>query len=212
MSSFSEGQIHQLAEALQREGYTPTDVTKLGQTAREHLGPVRGTHCIIEIKKSSVPSFLECLGTRLVLATTAPFVAKDHFIEDTSHSAKVRIVYLDRNFKTWFLGKTEGAKCETALRYAKLTGNELDKSILDELGDKAETSLAEMFAVMEAQADGKAGDLLVDSYANTFFIRDITGTLRAVRVDWYGNGWRVFARSVYSFGWNGCRRLFSRNS
>lgn len=39
MSSYSEGQIHQLAEALQAKGYTPDYITKLGQYDR--LGDIR---------------------------------------------------------------------------------------------------------------------------------------------------------------------------
>lgn len=48
MSSYSEGQIHQLAEGLQAAGFTAYDVTNLGQNALRHLGLVRGTHRIVE--------------------------------------------------------------------------------------------------------------------------------------------------------------------
>jgi len=40
MSSYKEGQVHQLMERLEAEGFTPDDVTKLGQY--ENLSDIRG--------------------------------------------------------------------------------------------------------------------------------------------------------------------------
>ncbi|MBI2049097.1 MAG: hypothetical protein HYT29_01505 [Parcubacteria group bacterium] len=40
MSSYTEGQIHQLANALEARGFTPDDITKLGQS--EDLPAIRG--------------------------------------------------------------------------------------------------------------------------------------------------------------------------
>jgi hypothetical protein len=43
MSSYSEGQTHQLMERLEVEGFTPDDVTKLGQY--KDLSNIRGLFC-----------------------------------------------------------------------------------------------------------------------------------------------------------------------
>ncbi len=162
--------------------------------------------------KPPVPPLLDIIGTHLVPATTAPFVAKEKF---TLKKDGGICSYLHPDFSSWFLGKTEDAKGETTLRSARLTKDSLDKAILAELGTLAETTLTEMFTMMEAQADGKEGDLLTNGYANIFYIKDITGTgtLRAVRARWADDGWGVVAFSVeYPRRWGGGRRIFSRNS
>jgi len=51
MSSFSEGQTHQLMEKLEAEGFTPDEVTKLGQY-RNYTGlrgVLNGTHKIVPV-------------------------------------------------------------------------------------------------------------------------------------------------------------------
>lgn len=52
MSSYTEGQVHQLANALEGEGFTPDDVTKLGQNKGlgDIRGVLRGTHEIKPIE------------------------------------------------------------------------------------------------------------------------------------------------------------------
>ena len=101
----------------------------------------------------------------------------------------------------------------TELRYAKLTRSSLDAPILEELGDKAEASLSQMYALMARQANGQEGVLLTNGWANIFYVRDINGELRAVRVRWDGRGWFVDAYSVtYPNGWYDGNRVFSRNS
>lgn len=46
MSSYTEGQVHQLANKLEAEGFTPEDITKLGQLKNlsDIRGLFRGTH------------------------------------------------------------------------------------------------------------------------------------------------------------------------
>jgi hypothetical protein len=41
MSSYSEGQVHQIMEALERAGWTGEDITKFGQLGSKKLGEVR---------------------------------------------------------------------------------------------------------------------------------------------------------------------------
>lgn len=56
MSSYSEGQIHQLADRLEAEGFTPDDITKLGQykNLSEIRGLLRGTHEVNLLKQEEV--------------------------------------------------------------------------------------------------------------------------------------------------------------
>lgn len=164
------------------------------------------------------PSILELVSTIVVSATTAKLVAKEKFVINTKRNAPVKISYLGDNFKAWFLngdGKTEDPISEQTLRYHKLRQSSVDGPIIAELGGeaKAETTLSEMFSLMEKQKHGEDGVLLNNGWANIFYIKDSAGVLRAVRVFWDGVGWCIFAGSVeYSYRWRDGYQVFSRNS
>ena len=164
------------------------------------------------------PSILELVSTIVVSATTAKLVAKEKFVINTKRNAPVKISYLGDNFKAWFLngdGKTEDPISEQTLRYHKLRQSSVDGPIIAELGGeaKAETTLSEMFSLMEKQKHGEDGVLLNNGWANIFYIKDSAGVLRAVYVHWYVGGWGVIADSVEGSGrWLGGYQVFSRNS
>mgnify|MGYP001566854747 CR=1 FL=1 len=163
-------------------------------------------------------SILELVSTIVVPPTISKFVAKEKFVRDTGRKAKVKISYLGDNFTDWFLkgdGKIEDRIAEQVLRYHTLKQASIDGPIIAELGgeEKSETILTEMFSLMEKQANGEAGVLLTNGYANIFYIKDQNGALRAVGVSWGGDGWLVDASSVEGPGWwSGGGRVFSRNS
>lgn len=164
------------------------------------------------------PLILELVSTVVVSATTSKFVAKDKFVRDTGRKAKVKISYLGDNFTEWFLsgdGKTEDPITEQTLRYHKLRQSSMDGPIIAELGgaEKSETTLSEMFSLMEKQGKGEDGVLLNNGYVNIFYIKDSAGVLRTVYVCWNDDGWDVGASSVGGpGGWSDGRRVFSRNS
>mgnify|MGYP001577204960 CR=1 FL=1 len=164
------------------------------------------------------PSILELVSTVAVSATSGQFVAKEKFVRDTGHKANVKISYLGDNFTTWFLsgkGKTEDPISEITLRYHKLRQSSVDGPIITELGGeaKAETTLSEMFSLMEKQKNGESGTLLNNGRANIFYIKDQNGVLRAVCVGWNDDGWDVIAYSVENLSrWDGGYQVFSCNS
>lgn len=164
------------------------------------------------------PPLLERVDTITVAATTKRFVARDKFVLNYGRAAKpgVRIAYIGDNFKEWFFEKTEEPILEATLDYATLTRSALDREIRDEIGaEREETTLAEIYALMERQANGKEGVLLTNGWANIFYVCDASGTLRAMFVDWDSAraGWFVSASDVtYPGGWSGGSRVFSRNS
>src|SRR3989344_6297789 len=164
------------------------------------------------------PSLLELVGLTKVPATTFPFVAKTKFVANTKADAGVKISGAGHNFTVWFLsdnGKIEGPLPEQTLRYHKLLKDSVDSSIIAELGgeEKSETTLSEMFSVMEMQGKGQAGVLWNNGYANIFYVKDQKGVLRAVSMLWDGDGWRVDASPVVgSHTWCDWRRVFSRQS
>lgn len=159
------------------------------------------------------PPLLKRVGTVAIAAITSPFIAREKFVMNTG--ANIR--YIGNNFSTWFSAKVEEPMSEATLCYAKLLRNEVDGPIMDELGDAKETTLAEIYALIQRQANGngkeKEGVLLTNGRANIFYVLDANGTLRAVYVIWYGDGWHVSARSVTRPSrWCDGGQVFSRNS
>ncbi|MEK7669597.1 MAG: hypothetical protein AAB350_03380 [Patescibacteria group bacterium] len=141
---------------------------------------------------------LEPVGIVRVSATTKKFRAGANFL--LKHDGGI-CSYFGSNFNSWFLegdGKTEEPIGEQILCYGKLRKSSVDTPIIAELGGeaKAETTLTEMFSLMEKQKKGKAGVLLNNGYANIFYIRDQSGVLRTVYVDWRVDGWNVRANEV----------------
>lgn len=173
---------------------------------------------VVPVEPAKLELLLDLVGTVTTSATTSKFVAKDRFVVNTKHNAPVKISAVWDNFTNWFLsgdGKTEDPISEQTLRYHKLRKASVDGQIITELGgeEKSETTLKEMFSLMEKQKNGEDGVLLNNGYANIFYIRDQNGVLRAVHVHWDGGGWYVDAYSVEDpYGWGDGYQVFSRNS
>ena len=163
-----------------------------------------------------VPSLLEPVGTVFVPATIKRFLAREKFVLNRGRKAKpgVLISYLGDSFQEWFLEKIEEPIAETTLRYAKLTKSSVDAPIRAEIGSEfEETTLAQIYSLMERQKHGEGGVLLNSGWANIFYVKDVNGELRAVCVYWDDDGWSVGAGSVTDpDGWGGGRQVFSRNS
>ena len=140
------------------------------------------------------------------------FIAKDHFKEDTSRKAEVKISWLGENFKDIFLGKTEEDVENATLTVHRLEKSSLDAPILAELGDRAETTLTYLYKLLKKQPNGEKGILLTNGYANIFYIRDANkGILWAVHAYWHGAGWFVNAYSVeYPNWWIAGNQVISR--
>lgn len=158
---------------------------------------------------------LEFLGAVTIPARTERFFAKEKFVVNAKPTAPVKIGFISDTFTQWFGGKIEDPMTQQALRCAKLRKSSVDRPIIEELGGekKAETTLAEVYALTEQQPNGEDGILLTNGYANIFYVRDVSGVLRAVRVHWRGDGWYVHANLVDDLSeWHGGNQVFSRNS
>jgi hypothetical protein len=191
----------------------------LGLTKDKRDGFIRTPKALTKPRHVSQSSdLLELVSIVMISATTSKFVAKDKFVVNTKRNAKVLISAVWDNFTNWFLsgdGKIEDPINEQVLRYHKLRKSSVDGPIIAELGGeaKAETTLTEMFSLMEKQKNGEDGVLLNNGYANIFYIRDKNGVLRAVYVAWVDDGWYVYAHPVDdSHGWRDGSRVFSRNT
>ncbi len=154
---------------------------------------------VVPAKPADPKKLLEALTT-VSVAACEKFVAKEHFKVDTGRKAKVKIAFLWDNFSKHFLPKTEEGVLAGEIKVHKLLQSSLDAPIMTELGDPTSysTTLADMWAMLEKQPNGEEGALLVNGYANIFYIHDIEGNLWAVSADWFADrgGWRVGAYSV----------------
>ncbi|MFH1772844.1 MAG: hypothetical protein ABH818_00585 [Patescibacteria group bacterium] len=168
------------------------------------------------------------IGVVVVPATTKKFIAREKFAINISNKDLVRISNLGDNFKEWFLYKIEEPISEVTLCYQELLKDSVDGPIIAELGGvkKAETTLAEMFFLIDKQREGKNRVLLTTGHANIFYVRDDELVLRAVRIycgdnswdidagtiddpDRWGDGWGANMDSIENCG--GEDRVFSRN-
>ena len=171
---------------------------------------------VAPVEPTKLELLLDFVGIVTTSATSGQFVAKTKFVVNTKRNAQVSISYLGDNFKAWFLngnGKTEDPISEQTLHYYKLQQSSADGPIIAELGgeEKSETTLFEMFSLMEKQGKGEDGVLLNNGWANIFYIKDIAGVLRAVYVRWDEDGWHVNAYSVENPDrWYDGHQVFSR--
>jgi hypothetical protein len=176
---------------------------------------LRKEEIVWEIVKDKL---LKLVTTTIIAVTTKKFVAKEHYVLDTSDDASVKFGWFNDNFKSWFLtgeGKIEDPIDKLTIGGYKLLKKSLGDPIIAELGGEAkvETTLTEMFSLLKKQGKGQEGDLLTNGYSNIFYIKDYSGVLRAVYVYWFGGCWYVGACSASNTrGWGGGRRVFSRIS
>jgi len=149
-------------------------------------------------------SILQLVNSEIKVSARECFVVGGNF-----KKGNAGIYYLGDNFQKWFGSKVETNIPASTLSSHKLMQSSLDGPIKTELGGNHETFLSWLFEKIEAQADGREGELLVSGYANIFYVDG-----RVVYAGWnVGFGWDVHAYEVTNpDAWNDGRRVFSRNS
>lgn len=218
------GLAHKWLIAAEKQGCTPEILNKMAEHPTlfgDTLALLEGRATITlnkpltKVAKAVASVLLALVATTSVAATTMPFIAKDRFVINTKANAKVKICGLGDNFKMHLLEKVEEPFSGSELHVHRLVKNSKDKPVIDELGGeaKAETTLTEMFALMEIQGRGQKGVLLTNGFGNIFYIRDVNGLLWAVDCGWGGGGWGCGANSVEGrYDWDTGRQVISRNS
>jgi hypothetical protein len=137
------------------------------------------------------------LSTVNVRATSTRFLAKEHFALNMDPGGKVMISYILDNFQHWFSEKAEEPIGETTLCSRELQRNASDAVILAELGERnVETTLTEVFSLMDSQRRGEPGILSINGWGNIFYIRDVSNVLRAVDCHWCDGGWNIEASRI----------------
>ena len=136
------------------------------------------------------------------------FVPKDHI-------QSANIGRMDDGFRMFFLDKVEENVNGTIIVVHQLEKDSLDVSILAELGDHAQISLAHFFELLEKQSKGESGQLLTNGYAMIAYIIDKDGNTRAVNAIWSDarRYWVVYANLVESPSrWHEGHQVLSRDS
>lgn len=187
------------------------------QCINEHGGLFQEAILPIAIKIGSIGRLID--SALLEPITTIAVPAIETFIAGAKFALGetdgVKIGWLGDNFKTNFGTKTENGVTAQNLRIHRLRKYSVDAPIIAELGGEEliETNLATMWEMMKKQGHGEQGDLLVNGYANIFYIRDSAGALWAVDCSWYSfNGdWNVHAYPVANpYRWIEGDQVFSR--
>lgn len=150
-----------------------------------------------------VKSILELVSDEIKVSARDKFVVTNHF-----KKGNAGIYFVSDNFKAWFGTKVEESVPAATLSSHRLAQGSVDGPIKAELGEGHETLLAWLYEKIEVQAGGRKGELLVNGYANIWYVDG-----RVVYVIWYaGSGWYVFAYEVsHPDGWVADIRVFSRN-
>jgi hypothetical protein len=152
-------------------------------------------------------TLLQPLETAVVPATTTPVVIRDFFKKNST----VKFATIWDEFKSRFFDKTENPMTEVTYRKYRLLHISPDAPIIAKLGGegKAEGTVTAALALLQRQANGGAGFLQTNGYANIFYARDKKGAICAIRIGWAGGGWVIDAISVQDpLAWNGQHEIF----
>ncbi|MCF7815818.1 MAG: hypothetical protein K9M10_03580 [Candidatus Pacebacteria bacterium] len=147
------------------------------------------------------------------------FVAKKSFVVRSwwrRHKSRVTILELGSNFITWFLegeGKIESSGSGHSFDCYSLLASSNDTSLIRTLGGEAcvEVGLGEVFAFMEKHLHKDIPVLQNRDASMVFYVRDLSHTLRAVKINNEGRGWKIGASGVHVGGRSKGCLVFSRS-
>jgi hypothetical protein len=124
------------------------------------------------------------------------FMAGEHFKENISPAAEVKISWLGATFMRRFAVKIEDDTGDVTFQTYALNRSSGDNQIIAELDDHYETKLADLWCLLKLQSSGEGGALQTNAVPNIFFVRDATGVLGTVDAIWGGAGWEIGASPV----------------
>ncbi len=93
-------------------------------------------------------------------------------------------VWTSENFQNIILNKYEPSQGGQSASFSNLQDIKLDTDLHKFVFEKADSFLENLAQLIKNQADGKEGDLLNDSSANTFFVLGKDGRHYSVLVRW----------------------------
>jgi hypothetical protein len=154
-----------------------------------------------------------------VPAITKSFVVADRFqvnigsnVKKSWKKGEVKISLTGGNFKSCFLSQTVAERDGYLMSSYQIKESVCDEDIRFKLGGGHETDLPGLLSLLGQQPEGEKGVLLTNGRANIFYIKDCTGAVRVVSVDWRVDGWCLYSRGLGDRRWYDGRRVFARNS
>lgn len=144
-------------------------------------------------------TLLTFVGNTAILASRSTFVAREHFVINTSETASVKISGFGGCFEERLLNKVEqGLDARSTMRCHLLRKESLDAPVIDELGGlgQVQSFLAEIFALLMKQPDGQRGTLFNDGRKNMFYVCTSNTEPLSIRVSWHSGGWYIGADSI----------------
>jgi hypothetical protein len=148
-----------------------------------------------------------------IAPTGLPFLACNHFVEDISEGARVKISFV-KAFGPEYLNKIEEPLLRgSRLLYGHPSEEAFPGQIIMGLGGlaKAETTLTEMFALMKAQRNAEKGPLLVDGNSNIFYVKNSFKRIHRISLAWINDGWAIFVNSVNENALGSHTQIFFRD-
>ncbi|OHB01674.1 MAG: hypothetical protein A3A96_03375 [Candidatus Zambryskibacteria bacterium RIFCSPLOWO2_01_FULL_39_39] len=229
MSTYSEGQVHQLVDRLESEGFTAEHITKLGQCTG--LADIRA---FLEGKAEIVMKKMEKVVMVLlsfVKTITTPTIAGKKTSECFTN--KSRYYYRDGNLDVW-LPKNQPNQSESKFSVQQLaqsaTFRQAVENFLGQSGDIVVlarllkelgyiTTLPTIESLIERQEAGEDVGLWTNGYANFFFVEEKAEnegeepSVSVVGARRHDGQWLVHVdRLDVASEWNTEDRFFFRNS
>ncbi len=176
---------------------------KLEQTEPESI-PVQPEPLLTSVATATIPALPE-------------FDAKAFFTSGIFHWKQSKVKFWDfgENFKKKFFNMKCGPTQELKIQSSKLNRRSIDSPIIKALGNdttRIKLTISQFAWLLEQQPNGEEGFLLINGFANIFYIEDEDGTLWAVYGYWLaGIGWRSNAYGFdHPLGWVGGRAVVSQ--
>lgn len=168
------------------------------------------------IKDGTSSAAVSKLLSRIEAFQAAPVVPRKlHAVRDLFDlkSETVQFGWIGPDFLAEFGDMAIAERNGYEMEMYELLKNSVDGPIRAELPANHSTDPAALWGLLVEQPRGGDGHLLVNGYANIFYMPNKDGVTRAVDVTRRDDGWYVGAYSVgHRGGWSQGGRVFSRNS
>lgn len=136
------------------------------------------------ICEKSLPPYLSRIGKSTRLKLVDPFVASDYFVVCDLYDVR-HISHLTNEFCENFLSKVERNIPSSGVTSHWLTKTATDQKIIEELGTRAETHLADIWDLLLLdKCNSPFGIQMTRDHINIFFVRNSRGKLQKVTVCW----------------------------
>lgn len=126
---------------------------------------------------------------------TEPFIAADHYREDLSESARIKIEFLSATFRSCLLPLREPdtSVCDLAPYTVEFPADH--KQLFSEIENLRPVLLSQVYQLLEHQPHGEPGPLLTNHAQNIFPVQCIHGQIVPVCISYWHvpGGWQIFS-------------------